>query len=86
MNVVIQPQTVGITINPQTMGVGFSPPIIRDYEYDREPYEGSYTITPTTSAQILQTENLRMTDNLTIEPIPSNYGLITWNGTILTVS
>lgn len=49
-------------------------------------YEGTYEVTPTEETQILDTNNLKMTDNVTINPIPSNYGLITWNGTTLTVS
>ena len=33
------------------------------------------------------TENvMQMTDDVTIKPIPQNYGLITWNGSFLTVS
>ncbi len=51
-----------------------------------EPYEGSYSVTPSASEQILETEGLRMTQNVTINPIPSNYGLITWNGSVITVS
>lgn len=51
-----------------------------------DPYEGSYEVTPTQSTQTLLTEGLRMTANVVINPIPSNYGLITWNGSIITVS
>lgn len=51
-----------------------------------EPYEGEYSVTPSASEQILETEGLRMTQNVTIAPIPNNYGLITWNGSYLTVS
>lgn len=51
-----------------------------------EPYEGEYHVTPSASTQTLLTEGLRMTQNVTIDPIPSNYGLITWNGSIITVS
>ena len=50
------------------------------------PYTGSYTVIPTSGEQILQTQGMSMTDNIVIEPIPSNYGLITWNGSFLTVS
>ena len=49
-------------------------------------YEGSYTVVPTQEQQILLTNDTRMTDNVIIEPIPNNYGLITWNGSYLTVS
>lgn len=49
-------------------------------------YTGSYTVTPSQTEQILLTDEMRMTGNITVEPIPSNYGLITWNGSFLTVS
>lgn len=50
------------------------------------PYTGAYTVTPSAAEQVLYTDGLRMTDNITVNPIPSNYGLITWNGSVLTVS
>lgn len=50
------------------------------------PYSGPYTVTPTQSTQTLYTNGFSMTDNVTVNPIPSNYGLITWNGYVLTVS
>ena len=49
-------------------------------------YTGDYTITPSAEVQVLQTNGLVCYDNITIEPIPDNYGLITWNGSTLTVS
>ncbi len=49
-------------------------------------YEGSYEITPSETQQILPVRELTMRENLTINPIPNNYGLITWNGYTLTVS
>ena len=60
-------------------------PIAREL-VERNPYTGDYTITPSAEEQVLETKGLRMTDNLTINPIPSNYGLITWNGSTITVS
>lgn len=50
------------------------------------PYAGPYIITPSEDTQVLNTTGLKMTDNVTVEPIPENYGLITWNGSVLTVS
>lgn len=50
------------------------------------PYSGRYTVTPTRETQVLETANLKMAENVTINPIPSNYGLITWNGSTLVVS
>lgn len=53
---------------------------------DIEVYTGSYEVTPTQSTQTLQTQDKLMNDNVQVLPIPSNYGLITWNGSVLTVS
>lgn len=53
---------------------------------DLPEYEGSYTITPGTEAQTLDTAYKITTDQIVIEAIPNNYGLITWNGSYLTVS
>ena len=49
-------------------------------------YAGPYEVTPTQETQVLQTDRLRMTSDVVVNPIPSNYGLITWNGSVLTVS
>ena len=49
-------------------------------------YEGEYEVTPASETQTLATDSLYMRGNITINPIPSNYGLITWNGSTLTVS
>lgn len=49
-------------------------------------YAGPYTVTPYAVAQIVGTEGFYMTEDLVVEAIPSNYGLITWDGSTLTVS
>lgn len=49
-------------------------------------YEGPLTVTPGAEAQVLQTAGLVVGDNVRVEPIPSNYGLITWDGHTITVS
>lgn len=49
-------------------------------------YDGDYEWTPTEQTQTIEIEGLRATENITINPIPSNYGLITYNGTTITVS
>lgn len=49
-------------------------------------YEGAYTVVPGTVAQVLRTGGKAMAEDVTVEPIPQNYGLITWNGSIITVS
>lgn len=60
--------------------------IIKVTEYDLPVYEGETEITPESQTQVLQTSNKTLTRNIVINPIPSNYGLITWNGSTLTVS
>ena len=49
-------------------------------------YEGEYIVTPQAVEQILPTKDTLLAANIVINPIPSNYGLITWNGSTLTVS
>ena len=49
-------------------------------------YHGAYTVTPTEETQTLITGGLLMNDNLTIGPIPANYGKITWDGRTIRVS
>lgn len=59
---------------------------VRNVYTNRPAYTGEYTITPSADRQILSTNGKRMTDDVVIEAIPNNYGLITWNGSVLTVS
>lgn len=49
-------------------------------------YEGEYVITPSLETQTIPMQGLMASKNITIDPIPSNYGLITWDGSALTVS
>lgn len=49
-------------------------------------YEGPYEAVPAADAQEIPTAGKIMARDFVIRPIPSNYGLITWNGATLTVS
>ena len=51
-----------------------------------EPYDGPYEFTPTNTTQTIPIRDKQAMANITIKPIPNNYGLITWNGSTLTVS
>lgn len=51
-----------------------------------DPYEGPYEVTPSATEQVMPTSGKTMERDLTIGPIPSNYGLVTWTGAVLTVS
>ena len=50
------------------------------------PYSGPYVFTPTRERQVVETNERHLQSDIIINPIPKNYGLITWNGSILTVS
>lgn len=77
--------SLSINFSEPALGVSTGIPIVRDGG-EFQPYEGEYEVTPSLETQVLETNGLRMTRNVTINPIPSNYGLITWNGSVLTVS
>ena len=85
IDVSITDPAVEVSVRSPRGEIALGNPILREH-VDTEPYTGSYTVTPTQSTQVLLTDDLRMTDNVTINPIPSNYGLITWNGAVLTVT
>lgn len=85
LNPIYTPTSVEVAVVPASIEPSTGNPIARDY-VERPAYEGSYTLTPTAEEQIIPTNGLRMTDDLTIAPIPNNYGLITWDGTTITVS
>ncbi len=45
------------------------------------------TVTPTRGTQVITAEaGFNALRSVTVNPIPSNYGLITWDGSVLTVS
>lgn len=83
--IVITPQEIRVSAKAPTVTTSTGIPVARDF-VERDPYTGEYTITPSAEAQVLLTNNLRMTDDITINPIPNNYGLITWDGATLMVS
>lgn len=56
------------------------------YVPQMDEFPGPYEVTPTNVAQTLATRGLLSTADIVINPIPSNYGLIQWNGAVLTVS
>ena len=79
------PQAVSVSVNADTMGVTLCTPVVKEY-VNVQTYTGEYELTPSAEPQTLNTAGLRLTRNVTVNPIPQNYGLITWNGAFLTVS
>lgn len=51
-----------------------------------EIYSGSYVVTPSSMPQTLSTENRVLLQDITINAIPSCYGLIEWSGSVMRIS
>lgn len=51
-----------------------------------ETYTGTYSVTPSVSAQSLGTANKLMTADLEVQEIPTDYGQVTQTGTDLSIS
>ena len=66
--------------------IGIAGDLDRNYTQTYDDYAGPYEVVPSRETQTLRTNRLLMTSNVTIAPIPSNYGLIEWNGSVLRVS
>lgn len=78
-------EPIPLTIKPtkQKVSMGVAAPIMAGKV---DPYAGPYSVTPTQAEQILPTKGKTADQNIVVNPIPNNYGLITWNGSVLTVS
>ncbi len=86
-------QRIGVKNAPeQTVGAANSPVRIVGVKNNyrivmgADPYEGAYEVTPSSEKQILQTADKHTMENIVVNPIPKNYGLITYNGYELTIS
>lgn len=75
------PVTVGTTQVGLPVGLGAA------YQMrEGEIYDGEYVFTPTQETQVVPTADKLLLDNITINPIPQNYGLITYNGAFIRVT
>ena len=89
---ILVPMTVAVSDVSVPMGVAsgdltLSAEISLKYAMDSlDRYDGALEFTPSSEAQVIPTANKSVLENITIKPIPNNYGLITWNGSTLTVS
>lgn len=72
----------------EQFGVSFDDGFQVDYSQMHEAggYMGEYTFTPSNETQEIATADKILSQNIIIEPIPSNYGLVTWNGSTLTIA
>lgn len=53
---------------------------------DYPTYDGITEVTPSREGTVLRTKDTVVLENIVVNPIPSNWGLIGWNGSYLTVS
>lgn len=75
------PVTIGTRSTTVPIAFGYNITII-----GADTYHGEYEFTPSSETQTIEIENKRAEHDIIINPIPNNYGLITWNGAVLTVS
>lgn len=77
---------VDFGINEQ-FGVSFDDGFQVDYSQMHEAgdYTGEYTFTPSNETQEIETADKTLTQNIIINPIPSNYGLVSYDGSILSI-
>jgi hypothetical protein len=75
------PISVGASAVGLPIGIGASYQMV-----EGETYEGPYEFTPTQETQTVPTADKVLLENIIINPIPNNYGLITYNGRTITVS
>lgn len=73
-----------LSLNVQIDGEAANVIRVRDFVYP--VYDGATEVTPTAAEQVLYTANRTTLSDIIINPIPSNYGSITWNGSYITVS
>ena len=86
LSVIFRPQNpLQVKIDAARVDVSLGNSIVKEY-VDTEAYTGEYEVTPSSETQTLDTTGKRMTRPVVVNPIPNNYGLITWNGSFLTVS
>ncbi len=49
-------------------------------------YDGPYEATPTRETQTLSTAGKQCSENIVINPIPPEYGFVSYDGSVLTIS
>lgn len=70
LSVTFHPAQVTVNLKSAVLSMSTGAPVVREF-IDRPAYEGEYTVTPTTEAQTLATNGLRMTDDVTVEAMPT---------------
>ena len=66
-----EPIKIGLKSPANTQPINVSAPIV--IGHDIPEYDGPYAVTPSESVQTLETTNKKMTQDVTVDAIPSNY-------------
>lgn len=69
-------------VPPKRIAFHLRPEGVRD---SSSSYTGEYEFTPNDDTQVVEIAGLKATQDIIINPVPSNYGHIAWNGAYLTV-
>ena len=85
LSVIFQPPQLKVDFKQTILDPVPSTQIIRDYTDLPDRYEGPTEITPNDQTRILETNGLIMRDDIVIDPIPSYYGRIIYDGSVITV-
>lgn len=59
---------------------------IKTINIGAESYKGAYEVTPSFEKQTLETAYRLLTKDVVVEPIPSNYGKISYDGSTLYIT
>lgn len=78
-----EPIKMGVKSPSSKASMGVAAPIVVGLLPE---YDGAYEVTPSEETQVLNTKDKQTNENIVINPIPQNYGLITYNGSTITVS
>ena len=77
---------VAIPVTISASGAQLNMVVVAAYQsVDAPRYDGDYTFTPTAETQMIDISGKMATANIMINPIPSNYGRIEYNGSFLTI-
>ena len=88
MQVAATQASIPVTVSPTTATVPTE--LNEAYKFikreDHEHYEGTIEFTPTEEQQVISVENMILDTDIIINPIPTNYGLLTMVGSRLRIS
>lgn len=85
LDVQISEQYDVIVSGGETIGTATDSQIVIN-RIEADEYTGAYEFTPSATEQVIEIQNKKAVRDIIINPIPNNYGLVTWDGVSLTIS